>query len=322
MKKAITILTMIFLSQFSFAQITTTSVAEKKVETNITQPYDSTKNFVGEDVYSLIGQTLYTPPKPENLQKYGYDGFLLDYKKDKFAKGNVYKCCDSYNSKYTEVKEKYFTVLDVFEHPNRDRNRSLYGTKYFLKLRENISKDTIYFEYDSRFAHSFCFVVMGFYEKQKKESIGKEFIIRGKNWRETVFNEDKPLYDIETGKEVKLIPGSVWKVIDLTIEEEYFSLSYIIQNDSGNKLTLDIISAHDSPRKTVFEKEKVSHIIKNYPDLWNKIVEGKVVVGMTEEMVILSWGKPEKINRASYGDQWVYGDQYLYFENGKLKSFN
>ena len=49
---------------------------------------------------------------------------------------------------------------------------------------------------------------------------------------------------------------------------------------------------------------------------------GKVVIGFTEEMVLLSWGVPKDINRASYGDQWVYDEQYLYFENGKLKSFN
>ena len=55
---------------------------------------------------------------------------------------------------------------------------------------------------------------------------------------------------------------------------------------------------------------------------WLKILESKVVVGFTEEMVLLSWGKPKKINKASYGDQWVYDGQYLYFENGKLKSFN
>lgn len=55
---------------------------------------------------------------------------------------------------------------------------------------------------------------------------------------------------------------------------------------------------------------------------WKLILESNVVIGFTEEMVLLSWGAPNSINRASYGDQWVYSNQYLYFENGKLSNFN
>jgi hypothetical protein len=44
---------------------------------------------------------------------------------------------------------------------------------------------------------------------------------------------------------------------------------------------------------------------------------------MTEEQVRLSWGEPKKINTSVYKgsgvtQQWVYEDNYLYFENGKL----
>ena len=70
------------------------------------------------------------------------------------------------------------------------------------------------------------------------------------------------------------------------------------------------------------EKEAIIYKKKFGNTNWEKILNGKVVVGFTEEMVLLSWGEPEEINRASYGDQWVYDGQYLYFENGKLKSFN
>ncbi len=312
--KGISILPLIFLSQVLFAQT---------AKTSFTPAYDSTRNFVGKDVYSLIGQTLFVISKPENLQKYGYRGFVLDYKKDGFPKENTYKCGDNHNSKHDEIAEKHFKILDVFEHPDKHKDTALYGAKYFLKLQEYKSKDILYFEYDSRLPNTFkSVIVMGFYEKQIKESIGKEFIIRGKNWRETIYNENSPLYDIETGEEVKLVPGSIWKVIKLAIETKYCTLSYIIQNENGNKITLDVISAHDSPRRTVYEKEKVKHIIEKHPDYWNKIIEGKVAVGMTEEMVVLSLGAPLKISRTSYENRWVYKDQHLNFENGVVKSFN
>ena len=46
---------------------------------------------------------------------------------------------------------------------------------------------------------------------------------------------------------------------------------------------------------------------------------------MTDEMARISWGSPEKINKTvtSYGakEQWVYDNDYLYFEGGKLTSF-
>ncbi|MDD2307711.1 MAG: hypothetical protein PHP53_23615 [Prolixibacteraceae bacterium] len=58
-------------------------------------------------------------------------------------------------------------------------------------------------------------------------------------------------------------------------------------------------------------------------EIWSKIQEGVVAIGMTEEECTLSWGKPKEINRSSYGsDQWVYSGQYLYFDDGKLTAFN
>ncbi|PKO40140.1 MAG: hypothetical protein CVU33_02975 [Betaproteobacteria bacterium HGW-Betaproteobacteria-6] len=56
----------------------------------------------------------------------------------------------------------------------------------------------------------------------------------------------------------------------------------------------------------------------------------RVLIGMTEAEVIRSWGRPDKVNRtrgAGYvSEQWVYerggisSSQYLYFDNGILKS--
>lgn len=56
----------------------------------------------------------------------------------------------------------------------------------------------------------------------------------------------------------------------------------------------------------------------------------RVFIGMTEEEVLRSWGKPNKINKSisarSVHEQWIYengkvgGSQYLYLENGVLRS--
>lgn len=56
-----------------------------------------------------------------------------------------------------------------------------------------------------------------------------------------------------------------------------------------------------------------------------KIANKQIWIGMTKRMAELSIGKPEDINKSegAYGtnEQWVYNNKYLYFENGKLTSW-
>lgn len=55
------------------------------------------------------------------------------------------------------------------------------------------------------------------------------------------------------------------------------------------------------------------------------IKDQQVTLGMTPCMALASWGIAERVNRSvgSYGthEQWVYHDNYLYFENGILTSW-
>lgn len=74
------------------------------------------------------------------------------------------------------------------------------------------------------------------------------------------------------------------------------------------------------------QNRKVALIKKYGTSIAQQIIDGKVWIGMTGEMAIESIGKPNDINRTvgSWGvhEQWVYGrDVYLYFENGKLTSW-
>lgn len=61
------------------------------------------------------------------------------------------------------------------------------------------------------------------------------------------------------------------------------------------------------------------------PSIISAIENQKIKIGMSPEETKLSWGDPKKINKSvgSWGvhEQWVYENQYLYFENGKLASF-
>ena len=90
-----------------------------------------------------MGQELYLNGKAESLRKYGYDGFLTDYNKSKFD-GGVYKCCDSYNSKYDELAGKYFKVLEIIKHPKAEQNEYLYGKSSTLSCKKE-SNDIVYY---------------------------------------------------------------------------------------------------------------------------------------------------------------------------------
>jgi hypothetical protein len=54
----------------------------------------------------------------------------------------------------------------------------------------------------------------------------------------------------------------------------------------------------------------------------NRVFEGKVWKGMTENMLKDSWGKPDKTHQNNYKwgvfTQWYYGDITYFFKNGKL----
>ena len=75
-------------------------------------------------------------------------------------------------------------------------------------------------------------------------------------------------------------------------------------------------------------QQREKRIIETYSVFfWNTIINNQIQLGMTKEMVIDSWGRPDDINRTvgSWGvhEQWVYerNKTYLYFENGILTSW-
>jgi hypothetical protein len=131
----------------------------------------------------------------------------------------VYNCCEGLNSKYEGLAGKYFKVLEVIKHPKADESKYLYGKNFFLKLQEKVKNDVVYFEYDGEFEFNFPFIVVGFFEKQKKLLIGKEFVFADKILEGKI--------DMQTGLNITFKTGEKWKCTDFTIEEQYYSLSLV-----------------------------------------------------------------------------------------------
>lgn len=103
--------------------------------------------------------------------------------------------------------------------------------------------------------------------------------------------------------------------------EEYYTSKSIL-------MTVDRFKQNQLQKKLRQEnvvKFKQSLIDKYGSYNAKRILERKIWIGMTDELAIESWGKPNDINRSvgSWGvhEQWVYSSTYLYFENGILTSW-
>lgn len=77
----------------------------------------------------------------------------------------------------------------------------------------------------------------------------------------------------------------------------------------------------------IAELKRKKRALKYGKVIGEKLLDGKYWIGMTEDMAIISMGRPYRINKSvgSWGvhKQWVYYDRvlYLYFENGILRSY-
>lgn len=78
-------------------------------------------------------------------------------------------------------------------------------------------------------------------------------------------------------------------------------------------------------QKDEYAKLEMNYIKKYGKETYNKLKQGDYWIGMNKKMAIISLGRPNDINRTvgSWGvhEQWVYDNLYLYFENGKLTSY-
>lgn len=74
--------------------------------------------------------------------------------------------------------------------------------------------------------------------------------------------------------------------------------------------------------KNKFLKWKDSIVEKYGLEYGLLIIKKKVKIGMSDEMCLESWGKPNSKNRTILDgketEQWIYSNSYLYFDNGVL----
>lgn len=163
-----------------------------------------------------------------------------------------------------------------------------------------------------------CIVSKNTYLSSKPDFSGEKII-------DVVENDAVLLIDItESGylyvafqdKKGYLLKNEVYNSNEL---ESVFNSKMLFYNTESQKRDSIVI---DSIKEQI--KIKNAQYIRKYgKELGSLILQKKVKIGMTSEMCVEAWGKPNDINRTtgSWGthEQWVYdNDCYLYFENGIL----
>jgi hypothetical protein len=112
---------------------------------------------------------------------------------------------------------------------------------------------------------------------------------------------------------------------DYESEKEKLTVNKIkLQNEiSELKTQIDSLSSiiPELEQKLTSELREL-YVLKYSEEIGNKIAYKQIWTGMTDEMVMESWGEPERIdeNVEAWGTftQWYYGDVTFFFKDGKL----
>jgi hypothetical protein len=154
-----------------------------------------------------------------------------------------------------------------------------------------------------------------------------DFIYRDSNDHEFVtyiLSESKAKL-IEQGTQfykVKYKTYTGWALKSNLIKEADYQAAKLVEQKAIAKAKADKLKA-----QTAAINKRKADLTKKYgsQDIAEKIMAKKIWLGMTSAMTLESWGKPSDINRSvgSWGvhEQWVYGNTYLYFEDGVLTSW-
>lgn len=319
---SLAILAFVNLSQ---AQITTSHAKQKPVEATKV-PFDSTKNWLGnENVTSYIGQLLYVNGKSEKLSEYGYSNFKNEKEPSKWDDrwGQPAKS-SHYNTKYEDLYGKYFLVVDV-QPDSKQKSDYFKENAWWFKLQNRDNPDeVVWFEYDGKFELEFPFITVSYFNFIKNSIVGDKYVFKY-SIDEGKFSTFLDSEDFYTGDTISQTKDDRWECIDITIEDKYFNLVAVLKNQRGNVSIMDV--------KYLLPADGTKHAFKEsiYKALVNKygagnmdtVRQSKIKVGMPKALLLLSWGEPDDINRSSHGpDQWVYGYQYVYLQNGIITAWN
>lgn len=265
--------------------------------------------FFDFDFSPYIDQQIVFLPQPKSLQKYAY----REYSYKKSGRPSVsYKDLVCKKATIKEIKYDSPEMHIVFLLENGKR---IYGNYYRTYTDLSIKNTSV-------------IPKVGFVS----EMDNAQKLIGTTVWLKTNFGRNYiQVYNEETDKYNNIPVYNTEKFTVTNIEWAFFEfdpLRFVLQNDQKTITWDDSYSKINGANEPFTEHwffEDPKKIYSDWPEeMWELIEQFKVAIGMNKEMVILSWGKPEKINRTIVAsgttEQWIYSNfkQYVYFEDNKV----
>ena len=207
------------------------------------------------------------------------------------------------------------------------------------------------------------FLLVSYFEKQRGMYQSQNFVVRSVSDIASIstpgeMQRMRNIVDINTGEKIELKEDEMWLCYDVSMvdtETSYYLAGFYFLRNRDREIQFRLGSGDierffmteaefqevEKERQRVAEEERQSReearqkreeelqvLRDEYIKMWgselgNVIANGRVRVGMTQEMCRAAWGEPTSVNRTTTGrsttEQWVYDyGNYLYFENGVL----
>jgi len=227
-----------------------------------------------------------------------YKTFLKDYTRDKKS-NNIFKRKDpsSLISSKESLANKIAYIEDVINN----------NSSTFLRLK--IDNEICYYEYPSFIASDFdrLFIVKGLYDKLIEMFKGKSFYIKS--------GGDTPWECFD----ISIIPGD---------KDMFGDLILLTLKKEGEKNRVLFYKANikdERYRRFLITESDYLELKEKFGELFlNSVMNSKVEIGMSKEMVIMAIGNPDDKNKTTtangVNEQWVYDllKKYIYFDNGTV----
>ena len=110
------------------------------------------------------------------------------------------------------------------------------------------------------------------------------------------------------------------------LRNSYVKFTFLGSLKSNDIVNLETVTRQQSENNVQTEEKQVDRFTylenKYGTTMAIKMNSGKIWKGMSAEMILDSWGKPQKINRSINADlireEWIYNNSWLFIENNSL----
>ena len=266
-----------------------------------------------------VGMDVFVLEKPEVFRQHGYEFFFcreLDSCSEKsdsivnHKNGRIrYEILSGQVLKVTDVESLGGEWLIAFEH--NSIKEKIYGKTHKSAIKE------IGFLIDlenarQRWFGTTIFSKKGIISTVKEDGSGFSSLKVG-------HRDSLIVFDIRWGY-TPLPVDPIW----LMVETSQGHKGFIPVRFSWTNTTVDQIRKSD-PWNTLLMEEDPSEVYSWDENMWEIIDNHRIVIEMTTEQVLMSWGEPlERTEKAYQGVEmecWIYGSHELYFKENRMIAF-